>query len=406
MPPVPADDPALALLGLAVLLASAVGLGWLLDRGGCPGGRLVGGALAGVLLGPGVLGRIAPERHEALFLGGSAWAAELERRAVIAERVGVRDPVEVELRSAWEQASAAHRRPLRFAAAAALALLAAGQGAAARRAAHPRLGDAPHGTSILTLGTWTALLPAGLAWIVGTRFTDGGAIEALALGGAVAAGAWRPGAGDLREADRAERGGGRLVVAAAAVATGLALLGPGAAAVLAAREASAGAAQPIALAAILAAAVGLAIAGSGLVAGRGARGGTSAGRLVAAGTGAVAVPLAGGLAGVHVDPLADAAFWPVVLLLVISGDGRWVGGWIGLLSLGGRRLPTAIRLSGGCLAAGPVQVAMVALAAGEDLLPDRLAFAALLGGLAVELLSPLRDRMLAATRRFGDPDGP
>ena len=62
--------------GIALLLAAAFGLAWLLRRSGFPGAAAVGGVLAGLLLGPGVLGRAAPAMYDRLFGAAPAeWAA-------------------------------------------------------------------------------------------------------------------------------------------------------------------------------------------------------------------------------------------------------------------------------------------------------------------------------------------
>ncbi len=60
--------------GIATLALAAVALALLARLGGCPGGRagaaIVGGVLAGILLGPGVAGRVAPDTWTRAFEGG------------------------------------------------------------------------------------------------------------------------------------------------------------------------------------------------------------------------------------------------------------------------------------------------------------------------------------------------
>ena len=45
----------------------------------CPGFAVVGGVAAGLLLGPTILGRVAPDVHRAVFTGGVEQYAELHR---------------------------------------------------------------------------------------------------------------------------------------------------------------------------------------------------------------------------------------------------------------------------------------------------------------------------------------
>lgn len=81
------------LLGLAQALACAVpatGLAWLLRAARCPGGpagaALCAGVIVGVLMGPGVFGRLRPDIHAPLFIGGveqkAAFDREVDRQRV------------------------------------------------------------------------------------------------------------------------------------------------------------------------------------------------------------------------------------------------------------------------------------------------------------------------------------
>ena len=79
------DNPALAI-SLAVALAAAlsIALACLLHGARLPGGRaaaaILAGIVVGVLLGPGVSGRVAPDLHRAVMQGGAIEQAEFDRR--------------------------------------------------------------------------------------------------------------------------------------------------------------------------------------------------------------------------------------------------------------------------------------------------------------------------------------
>lgn len=77
-------EPAFSIaLGLVLTAATGAALAWLLRGAGIAGGRpaaaIVGGILAGTLLGPAVLGHVAPEFHLRVFRGGEAEREELRR---------------------------------------------------------------------------------------------------------------------------------------------------------------------------------------------------------------------------------------------------------------------------------------------------------------------------------------
>lgn len=89
----PSDPLTLALLRFGILAVVAAAFALLLRCAGLPGGRpaaaIAGGIVAGLLLGPGVLGQIAPEPHEQVFRGAveerrSLEEAQQEQSAAIA----------------------------------------------------------------------------------------------------------------------------------------------------------------------------------------------------------------------------------------------------------------------------------------------------------------------------------
>jgi len=84
---------AVGLAALAVALLPAMALAWLMRAGRLLGGgasvcAVVGGLIAGLLVGPGVLGRVAPDIYEAVFTGA---VVERETR----QRLGREQAIEV-----------------------------------------------------------------------------------------------------------------------------------------------------------------------------------------------------------------------------------------------------------------------------------------------------------------------
>ncbi|MEO1128617.1 MAG: hypothetical protein AAFX05_02790 [Planctomycetota bacterium] len=72
-----------ATVQLAALGLLAAALAWTLRVAGAPGGRhgaaVLGGVVAGILFGPGVLGNVAPDPHERIFIGAMESREELRQ---------------------------------------------------------------------------------------------------------------------------------------------------------------------------------------------------------------------------------------------------------------------------------------------------------------------------------------
>src|SRR4051812_16613534 len=112
------------LLGLSVLLT--LGLRAVRLPGGRPAAAVLGGILAGLVLGPGVLGQLAPDWYEQTFVGGATERRALEelaaeRRALVASDVSAEAVREFDrdhnherqrLDLARRKAMAAFRQPL------------------------------------------------------------------------------------------------------------------------------------------------------------------------------------------------------------------------------------------------------------------------------------------------------
>ncbi|TVQ33987.1 MAG: hypothetical protein EA376_00965 [Phycisphaeraceae bacterium] len=403
-----------ALLGLAMLGAVAILFAWLLRRSEIPGGALAagltGGLIAGALLGPGVLGRAAPELHESMFLGGVAERAELERAeleiegaAAALESTGVSEAALREHLEAGENELAALRDDLTWArddrrgifnAAALLAFSIILITAPWRSAGRPRADDEPAQGPILSglCSLLVAGVPAALlsVWTLGLDRP-----QALAFGAAIGIGAMCPGLrarvvgspGRRRGVDRSAITafvGGALVISA------------------------------LTLSNILTAMFALPLLAL-LIAMR-APASRTVKRVLKGMSSSVMAPVLTALACIHFDPVAGASTWPfwiaILIAVVFSSDGRWLGGWLGWWS-GGTELARgeAWRRSAASLNAGvgAVQIGAALALAGAGLLNDRLLMAVAVGAITVELTAGVRihfARMFDRGEPFAPPSPP
>ena len=193
----------------------------------------MGGVAAGLLLGPTILGRVAPDLHDAIFAGGLQEHRDLRLIAsrqgadrLAAEAAGLAAGPPAEIRE--EQAAArdrlraaqwAHQRSQRILVAVLVAVTLAGAAALAV----PRGDKAPSFVGALSIGGWSAALPGGLAWLAARGLWDAGWAEAMLVAAAVAIGPWALTAVDRNAADEAETGGAATVQAAGRYATLIAI---------------------------------------------------------------------------------------------------------------------------------------------------------------------------------------
>ncbi len=372
------------MLAIAVLLVVSTGWAVLLRWTRCPGWSVAGGVAAGLLLGPTILGRVAPDLYGSVFDGGLEEHRQL--RQIVsrhgAERVAAHaadatsetmDALQQQqtaaadaANAAWRDARWAHQQSQRIFTAVMVALTLAGAAAFAI----PRRGPAPSKIATASVGAWSVALPGGIAWLALRGLWDVGVTESMLVVAAVAIGPWALTAADRDAADHAEAGGARLVQAAARIATVFA--------------------------------VGLAVAA--LLMDHGSTGlwwcaalaAAAAGWVVAWPTGVRAalqfavVPAVAATVSVRIDVITDLTLWPVVVLVLLSSDGRWLGAFIGAHVLGGRRGLRTMRLVMGSTAAGPTQIAVTAVALSTWSIDTSLAFALLLGAVLIEVTGPGR----------------
>ena len=109
-----------------------------------------------------------------------------------------------------------------------------------------------------------------------------------------------------------------------------------------------------------------------------------------------AIPSIAATAMVLIHPLDALSFWPIVLVALISSDGRWLGGMIGLLILGGRTSVSAMRITMPLVDAGASQLCMAALLFGVGVLSAELAVAAIIGAVFIELTAKTRQKFAAS----------
>jgi hypothetical protein len=98
----------------------------------------------------------------------------------------------------------------------------------------------------------------------------------------------------------------------------------------------------------------------------------------------VLVPVLAGCVAIKIDLFAHVAVWPIVVILLLSGDARWFGAFLGAMVLGQRRSLRTMRLVLGTMACGPTQLAITALAIHTWSIPGEYAMALLLGAVLIE----------------------
>lgn len=411
---------------LAILLTVTLAAGFaaVLRRASVAGAWVLGGLLAGLVLGPAMLGRIAPVSWERVFAGGveergqfeaarserDAWrlAVGMTAAGETAEAAGAlhddagRQGAVRDAERAWRSAIERHRAPLRVVTLA-LAVLVVLH--APRRERESPV--APWPTSV-SVGLWSAGVPiAGallLLWLRDESLSSPGAAAALA---AVSVGSWTLVPGDRDAALAIGSDGPSLMRRAASTATVLAAAplivmvlqvgrDPGSNAGINAGGGPGGGGLPEPLL------ISLVISATVIGALRRAAGPRSGERsvdstVVVAGMGRrspvterLLLPALAALASLQVEWIAHTSAWLVLGCLLLSGDGRWLGAWVGTLLSGRSGSGPARRLALAACGSGPLQVAIAAMALTEGVLDQAWAGALLLGALSTEVAAPLR----------------
>ena len=385
---------------LAIVLLAFVSVAWavLLRWTRCPGWSVVAGVAAGLVLGPTILGRVAPEMYSGIFDGGLEQSRQLrelishhgaEQAVALEAGATVETIAALQHRQAaavdtatgvWRDARWAHQRPQRSF----VAILAALTLAGAAAFAIPRCGHAPSIVAAASIGAWSAALPGGIAWFMLRGPWEAGAAESMLVVAAVAIGPWALTAADRDTADDAEVGGARLVQVAGRIATLIA-----AGLVVAALALAHGWMGLLWAAPLAAVPLGWMAKWPAVEVSR---------RILSL----VVVPAVTASVAVRIDVLVDLTPWPVVVVVLLSTDGRWLGAFTGAQVLGGRRGLRTMRLVMAATVAGPTQIVVAAIAVSTWSIDTRLALALLLGAVLIELTGPARR---AVAQRLAEDEG-
>lgn len=363
-----------------------------------PGWSVVGGVAAGVLLGPTIFGRVLPREHDAVFEGAVTERQTLVISRMFAEEMALARSADAQstaqqneslqrAEDAYRAARWAHQRPLRIFAAVIVAVALLGA------AAHAiRFGDKRQGLATpLSIGVWAAALPGGVTFLAALALWRLDTSDASMIAAAVGIGAWAIRDQDRHAAARAELGGARMMQTATRIASVIAL-----AALAWALQRERGIEALAWLAPMLALPIAWAL-GPALGAPNARR--RTAFALV---IDAIAIPSLAAVAAIKIELFQHFSLWPIIFIVLLCDDARWLGALLGALAPGGRRTLRTMRLVMGAMAAGPTQLAVTALAAHLQLIPHEFIYALVIGAMVIELTAPLRRSMAASLEQAED----
>ncbi|MBL9120701.1 MAG: hypothetical protein JNL80_12400 [Phycisphaerae bacterium] len=369
----------LAVAGIAVISAEC------LRRIGLSGAPMAAGVLVGILLGPGVAGRIIPDRWTSTFEGpptllAAATAASRERDALLfalgdpsvigadsSEALATLERAAREADAAWSLARERHRNAGGFVllGLAAIVLLASG-GATSVRAPvrrHQRTEAFVHALWWCAAGVGGAAL---LLWVRGDALLTTGS---CLIGAAACCGPWCIGREDRLLAEGVVPEGGPLLEQSGRIANILALT-LAAAALLLREELPHRAACLIVLCLLP---IGWLVR-----------------MRLASVAERVALPALVAILCLSVEPFRDIGFLLPLAMYVVLEDARWIGGWIGLRLSERAGLTDAARITFASLTVEPLIVVFVAVGTVTGSLSPELAGSALLGATGIAILSKAR----------------
>ena len=357
------------------------------------GSSIIGGVLAGIVLGPAVFGSIAPNLWESMFQGGQQShqnVEQIERRQqadllsvassgvdiAVLEQLRAEQQHELEQATAeWKTAQWKDQRTLRnYVLVLVIVVLLSGS---LRRSV---LGKSTTATS-LSVGAWASIVPGGIIATASLYLWGTSVAESLAIGACLAAGPWTLTRWEQRAADGSEDGGAALMLRCGRVAWVVA----GAAAIFSAWTVQ----QAMALVwllPLLLLPLCWSIPRKQLA-------------WLTWFTDKVAIPSIVATTLVLIHPIEAFSFWPVLVVLLISGDGRWLGGMFGLTILGGRSSISTMQLTMPLVDAGVSQLCMASLLFGVGVLHPELALAAIIGVVFLELSAPMRRKFAISISR-------
>lgn len=361
---------------------------------------MVGGVVGGILLGPAVLGSVAPSYWEGIFLGGVAEREELtqldrQQHADIlaATTLGVDQDLLLQLRAdqqfvrsisedQWQLATWKDQRALRnYAITLVVLILLSGNDRRARRQTYSNTTSTDHAplSMSLSVGAWSSVLPGGCVAVISYLFWDASLAASLAIGACLGAGPWTLSRWEQRTADGSETGGALLMVRCGRIAWCIA----GVAAIFAGWQEH----GPMALVWLLPL---LLLPVVWMIPPRD-------GRLLRWFVDFAAIPSLMTTAMVLINPADAFQLWPILIVILLCADARWLGGVVGLGILGGRTSADAMRLSIPLVDAGVSQLCLVTLLFGAGVLTAPLAFAVIIGALFLEITAPIRFKFTTVT---------
>lgn len=377
------------MLLLAVLLAiclTSIMAAWAARAIGMPGHRIIPGLLIGVLLGPVVLGRIAPDIWERVFAGGvearaelrqldrenTAWRLAAGTARTVADDKAKHDAQYLDAREPLVEAEhfarMKHQRPwsiLTASLALFAAIVAVGCSARSRRGVSDQIIGA------VSMGAWAAAVPVlGVILLAKGLGYDPFASEILILAAALAIGPWSLNPIDARIASRVVAFPGIWPCTAARTAT---VLGLGLVVI---------AATQFGLAWSVAVIAALGLARVNVT--------PRYRRVLRVVRNNILLPSLAAMVIIMTDVIQDARFWPILGITVLGGDGRWLGAAIGLQLRGGITSESSMR--GAIVAvdtAGP-QLAITAMATAMGVFSGIWITSLVCGLLVLEVSTPLR----------------
>lgn len=379
---------------VVVLVIAASSAAWLLRRARVAGSAVMGGLLVGLFLGPGLMGRLAPDWYEEHLIGARETRitadnafAEAEATALAARTFGItptnaRDIHFEQLlraeqaRADWRAERDRHQAPLRWSVVIltiGFALCAPGR----RRAPLNLLLNEP---DFLTLaastGLWMSVIAAGGTAVVLTWFDHDLAIALLA-GACAGCGTTVIHPWDARSARETDPLAARFMRAALLIS--------------------------LLVASMLFVAIGFNLRGGSVFIE------TAAlplailcglarplhARVFPRIASTILLPGVTALAATVIEVFQHTGILLPILCTLIAGDGRWLGAWIGAGVIGGRTTGgwRALRFTMPVMSTGPMQVVFIALAAWMRLLPETIIFALLIAAAYMEASLPLRRSM-------------
>lgn len=366
--------------------AGAALVAYLLRHATRSGAPILSGLMVGLLLGPGVAGRVVPGWYEDAILGGQAERIAYERAVAarrgammaadyLGEGVAVEDyeqliAAERAALQSWDTATLTHQQWVRWSTYGLILLSLIGT----PRVRSRRQETTGHPLAALCIGLWMSLI-TGSTTAVLLLWTGVDLEAALFAGAIVAIGPHSMHPRDARIADGSITGGYGLMRAAGVIATvvalvtmcGLLVVGP----------------SPFFW--LPAAVLGCVLLGRILSPVRS--------RSLRCAMQFIILPWLVALAAARIEFILHFALWPVVILTLFSGDGRWMSATIGAWTILGGSLFRAMRLTMAVMSAGPMQIAITAACIHARILPESLALGLLLGAGYLDSTTRFRQRM-------------